>query len=145
MRINGIGTTWLGATPRSDDNRVFATQWFTFAFIPLIPLRRSRLQLLPHRGSGFAVRELERTALVPRELVMTWLTTLAILVVALAPMVPVIEEVRVKLGIPESWQMPWIFAGIAGWCVLVWRLANWHERRFHPATPSVPRATARRL
>jgi hypothetical protein len=66
MRINGIGTMWLGATAR-EGNRCFATLWFTFVFAPLIPIRRAKLELLPHQGAGFTYRELEKTALDGRE------------------------------------------------------------------------------
>src|SRR5262245_56713815 len=101
-RINGVGTTWLGPTGRDEQDRCYATLWFTFLYAPLVPIHRCRLQLLPHEsGTGFTYAELERTPLSGREVASTLLFSWLLVPLLLAgPLVPIIEEVRVKLGIP---------------------------------------------
>jgi hypothetical protein len=132
MRINGIGTMWLGASGR-DGNECYATLWFTFIFGPLIPIRRARLGLLPHQGAGFSYRELERTSLNGREILSTLLFSWLLVPVCLfAPTVIAIAEVRRAAGIPDSWETPLIVAAIVWMVVAVWKLADWHENRFHP-------------
>ena len=132
MRINGIGTMWLGASGR-EGNECYATLWFTVLFAPMIPIRRARLQLLPHHGAGFSYRELEKTPLAGREILSTLMFSwLLIPVLALGPLILAISEVQRALGIPESFQMPMIIGAIVWLVVLVWKLADWHENRFHP-------------
>jgi hypothetical protein len=144
MRIGGIGTMWLGASRRDSEDRRFATLWFTFLFAPIVPLRRSLLRLLPHRGSGFSCQELARGPLVAGEVVKTLLFSwIFVPVVAVGPSVPAVEELRLKLGIPQSWQIPWIAIGIVWLAVFVWKLADWHERRFRPDRRLIPEARSR--
>lgn len=42
---NGIGTKFLGFTPRLHDGSHYATKWFVYVHMPIIPLRRYRLTI----------------------------------------------------------------------------------------------------
>lgn len=133
MRFNGIGTMYLGARPTGVPDERHATLWFTFFFAPLIPLRRVRVRLLPHKGDGFSVRELERTALVPSELLRTWAFSLvfvpvvAALLFALVPLVQAFSSERDGLATK-------IALGVAFVCfgAFLWKLMDWHQARFLP-------------
>lgn len=36
IRLNGIGTTFLGVSPKDSNGQATATVWFTFVYIPLV-------------------------------------------------------------------------------------------------------------
>ncbi len=130
MRINGIGTMFLGAQPTEQPSQKHATLWFTLFFAPIVPLRRARLELLPHRGTGFSARELERTPLVMSEVLRTyafgWVVFPALL---FGPFLLI--PLREAVGLSESFQIPSILVPIAWLCVAAWRGMDWHEGRFH--------------
>jgi hypothetical protein len=44
--VNGIGTTYFGASDRQPDNSFITTEWFILLNIPLIPLRSLRTRYL---------------------------------------------------------------------------------------------------
>lgn len=130
MRINGIGTTYLGFGDRDDRDRAYATLWFTFLFAPLVPLARHHLQLLPHQGAGFSVQVIEQTPLVAKEVVRTLLFGWLLIPLALfTPCVVTIREVRQSIGIPDSFEDPMMGVSIVWVLVGVWKLADWHEAR----------------
>ncbi|MFI5301068.1 MAG: hypothetical protein ACHREM_23540 [Polyangiales bacterium] len=130
MRINGIGTTYLGFTTRDEQDRVHATLWFTFIFAPVIPLAPRHLQLLPHSGWGFSVQVLNKTPLVAREVLTTLLFGWILVPVAVfTPGVITIREVRQSIGIPDSFEDGMMVLSILWMIVWVWKLADWHEAR----------------
>ena len=77
-RINGIGTALLGLrrTDWKDPNFGYATKWFTFAFLPIVPLARKKIRIVPspRGGSGFHFQELGETSVEPHEVILTYLT-----------------------------------------------------------------------
>src|SRR5690348_996806 len=122
-RIAGTGTMWLGAGPRHADDTCDATLWLTFLFAPLLPLRRSRLELHPHRGNGISVRERGRTPLIAREIVSTYLFGWIIAPLLLAgPLVLAIPELGI---VPGAWSKPWILGAAAWLVVAVLGLMEW--------------------
>ena len=134
-RINGIGPVHLGAEARRPDGTRWATLWFTALFLPVIPIRRERLELLDHRGTGYAFRVVERGphawARIARTFAFGWL--LVPLLVG-APLTLLVSEVwRDRLGFDASTQNIAIGAWIVWLIAWVWGLAQWHERRFAPA------------
>ncbi len=134
MRINGIGTTYLGVTGRAGQH-CHATLWLTFLYLPVVPFARHQLELLPHKGSGYSIRVLGRGALSVPEVAKTYLFGWVIFpIVLLAPLVVAIREVRTALRIPDSLETGIIAGGILWLIVAVWKLADWHEARFHPAS-----------
>ena len=76
---------------------------------------------------------LGRTALSGREVLTTYLFGCVLIPLLLAgPLVLPITEVMQVLGLPASWQ-PAMIAAAIGWMVVAcWKLADWHENRFHP-------------
>lgn len=126
---------YLGATPGPAPDERFATEWFTFFFAPVIPLRRYRLRLLPHRGDGFSVARLERTPVVGAEIVRTyvfgWL--LIPLCVASPAIAGGLVQSIFKLG--ESFGIAVAICSIAWLGVSIWKLMDWHQGRFHLPKP----------
>ncbi|MCB8945715.1 MAG: hypothetical protein H6658_18355 [Ardenticatenaceae bacterium] len=135
MRINGVGTTFLGISPMDETGVATATWWFTFLYLPLLPLGRRRVRFLPHKGTGFSYQELERLPLNGREIALTYLTGwLLFPLLMLGPMALSIKEVWLAMGLPLSLQVPYLIAAIIWVVVLVWKLSDWHEARTHPPT-----------
>jgi hypothetical protein len=139
-RINGFGTVHLGVEARQPDDTRWATLWITLFFLPVVPLRRERLELFEHRGTGYACRVLERGPHawggIARSLVFSWLLVPAFV---LAPASLLVSEVwRDQLGWSATGQNiaigVWI-AWLIGW---VWGLAEWHERRLRPSRRPSP-------
>lgn len=136
MRIGGIGVTLLGAAPQDEHERTTATLWFTFIFFPVFPLQRMRIQLLPHRGSGFSCKELKRLPLDGREVLRTYVYAWLVMpVVSFGPLLGLGFGMK-PFRFSSTWETGGIVVGIAWLAVFVWKLADWHEARFHPrSTP----------
>jgi hypothetical protein len=47
--INGCGTRYYGKQDKRQDGSYITTEWITFFFIPLIPLRSLRVKLIRKR------------------------------------------------------------------------------------------------
>lgn len=139
-RLNGIGTVHLGVEEPLGDGSVWATLWVTVLFLPILPLRRERLQLFAHHGTGYACRVLERGSLrLPRVLRSYLFCWLGVPLAVGFPLPLLVSEVwREQLGLSSSAQTIAIVAWI-GWLIAwVWGLAEWHERRLRPrSSPSV--------
>ncbi|MCP4538462.1 MAG: hypothetical protein GY832_15105 [Chloroflexi bacterium] len=111
-----------------------ATLWFTFAYLPIVPLAYYRVQFLPHKGSGFSYQVLSRESLNGFEILKTymfgWLICPALI---FGPLVPAISEIWSVFKLPESWQILYIVFGIVWMIVAAWRLLDRHEARCDPA------------
>lgn len=131
--MNGIGTTLLGVSAQNEQNRATATYWFTFCYLPVLPLQRLYVQFLPHEGSGFAYQTIEKTPLNLKEIALTylfgWLVVPASL---LAPLFLGITEIWQQLGLPENGQLPYILLCCLWLGIGVWKLADWHEAQCRP-------------
>jgi hypothetical protein len=133
MRINGVGTTFLGISPMDTEGVATATWWFTLFYLPIVPLGRRRVRFLPHKGTGFSYQELERLPLNGREIALTYLTGwLFFPLLIFGPLVPAFSEVWQAIGLPPNWQIPYIIVAIIWVVVLVWKLSDWHEARTQP-------------
>lgn len=140
LRIGGTGLTYLGPTAQDAANRCEATVWLTVCFLPLVPLRRERLQLLPYAGDdGFRFTVVERTKLAPREIAKTVLFSWVL--------VPAAVLAPAWFGTPEG--LAWLGAGkvvgiaiqvvyTAYLCVLLIGLSVWSNARLHPRTRKAP-------
>lgn len=133
MRINGIGVTLLGVGPMDPDGVAPATMWFTFLYLPLVPLTRYRVRFLPHKGSGFSYQVLSHEPLNWREVLKTyfvgWVLTPLIL---FGPLAIGVEEVWSGIGLPASLHLVYIAMCIAWLIVAVWRLADRQEAMCRP-------------
>lgn len=126
--INGVGLRYLGLVPTEKTSEVLATVWFTFLYLPILPLRRERLMLVGQREFRFHV--IERVTLdwndVARTYVFGWIL-LPLLV--LWPLPIAVVEVQGFLGIPKHVQPFVIFFAIIWLVVSVWKLKGWDEKR----------------
>jgi len=107
--------------------------WFTVLFAPVVPIRRVRLALMPHRGNGFSVRELERTRLVASELLRTWVFSLIVVPLLAAVPFVALAVLRLVTGKSDGIALNVAF-GVAMLCfgAFIWKLMDWHQERFHP-------------
>jgi hypothetical protein len=114
MRINGIGTTFLGVSELDSDGVAIATLWFTFLFLPAIPLKRYRVQFLPHQGSGYAYQvirpEGHKLADILKTYLSGWVLAPALI---FGPMILAIRENWDIFNLPEPWYTPYILFSIA--------------------------------
>lgn len=139
MRISGIGFTFLGVGMMDANAVAMATQWLTFFYLPIIPVKRCRVQFLPHKGSGFSYQILSREPLnwmeIARTYFMGW--TVAPLVL-LGPLVIAIEEVWFGLGLPAA--PHGVYAAVSiGWLVFAtWKLLDRQEAKCRPPASSPP-------
>ena len=135
LRINGIGFIHLGAQHQSD-RIVLATLWFSFLFLPVIPVRREQLEVLPSTGSGYAFRVLAKLPLDAAAIIKTLTLYWVVLPLAVGLPVPLLvsEVWRDRLGWSASSQI----VAIGLWALLLglWTLgvAEVHERSLRPRT-----------
>lgn len=130
FRLNGVGTTLLGVSEAAPDGTKTATVWFTFLFLPIIPLRRLRVAFVPQEGSGFAFVEVERTQLSVPEILQTLLFCYIVIpVVAVVPALPAFKEIGRALGIPDSWRTTMIVIAIIWVAIVAIVVSSRHERR----------------
>jgi hypothetical protein len=91
--FNGIGNKFYGwHHVTSRDRTAYATEWFVFLFVPIVPLARYKLRILTDRanegffGGGADHYELlQRTELDWSEVVMTWWAFVRGLAIVLVP------------------------------------------------------------
>jgi hypothetical protein len=133
MRINGIGITLLGIAGDDGPDESTATLWFTFAFLPVIPIRRMRVKFLSHKGSGFSYQFIANEKLVLSEILRTYLYCwILVPALGLAPFLLGNDKIWTALSIPKSLQIPYL-ALCAIWAVVyIWKVADRHEARCRP-------------
>lgn len=80
--LNGIGTTYYGATDRQDNGTFVTTLWIIFVGIPLIPLRSYRVNFM---GGDDSLTQsthnyeiVERVPLCLRQVIAAWLKVIVI-------------------------------------------------------------------
>lgn len=113
MRFNGIGTTLLGVGPQDNDGVADATVWFTFLWLPIIPLQRYKVKFLGSKRERVTFNLLEKESLVASEVLKTYVLGLvAVPLITLGPIVIAIREVWDMLGFPESIHIPFGIAAI---------------------------------
>ena len=135
--LNGIGTTLLGISPQNEQSEATATRWFTFFYLPIVPLKRYTVRFLPHKGSGFSYYILANEPLNWREVVLTYLYGWLLMPLLIFWPIPlVVREVWLAMGLPESLNLPFIFVAIVWVIIVIWKLADWHENRGRPFNPN---------
>ena len=142
MRINGIGSAYLGFGPRDADDRRTATLWFTFFYLPVKPLRRHVLRLHPRRSSGQAVEPLDETPLDRSEIRRTRLYGFLLFPLLILWPVPfaVAAVGPLEEGNAPWWAAPAILLAVVWLIASTWKLADWHDARSEPT--KLPRARA---
>jgi hypothetical protein len=71
--LNGTGLRFCGVSRDSQPRICFATVWVCALFLPLFPIRRMRLSILSQRGFRLKINILQKTPLVPHEILLTYL------------------------------------------------------------------------
>jgi len=128
--INGTGTRYNGYKMTSKPGQATATLWFTFLFIPLIPLSRHIIQPLARQGTSFTFHILAKEKLVLSEVLQTYFYGWILMpLLILWPLPFAVREVQVALHVPEKLQwIPMAFSII--WLIVsVWKLKDWDELR----------------
>lgn len=119
MRLNGIGITLLGVSDMDQDGVATATLWFTFLFLPLIPLHRYRVQFLPSQGAGYSFQILSQENHSLSEILKTYLLGWIVApVLIFGPLFFAIRQNWEPLHLPEAWYTPYVIFSII-WFIVV--------------------------
>lgn len=133
MRINGIGTTFLGISVPDKNGISTATNWFTFLWLPIFPFSRVKVRFLPHTGSGFSYQLISHEKLVFKEIIKTYLFCWMLFPLAIfGPAVLTIKQVWEQIGLPETIHIPFGIMAFIWVFVSLWKLSDWHEARCYP-------------
>lgn len=133
MRLNGIGTTLLGVSDMDENGVAIATMWFTFLFLPIIPLARYQVQFLPHAGSGASFDILRQDKLVFKEVLKTYLSGWILApALILGPIILAVRQNWEKLELPEGWYTPYVIFAIAWFIVMFLVVFTRLENRCRP-------------
>jgi hypothetical protein len=99
--LNGIGTRFNGMSKLNQDGNVYATLWFTFFYIPLIPLWKAEIKreiILPLKEFNYQI--IQKLPLDRNEILKTyfygWVLIPAIL---FGPAILLIPEIYQQLGV----------------------------------------------
>lgn len=133
MRINGIGTTFLGVSKQDENGIATATNWFTFIYLPIFPSIRVRVRFLPHQGSGFSFELLSYEKLVFKEILKTYLFGWILFpLMIFAPAVLTIKQVWIQIGLPEMIHIPFGIAAFIWVFVSIWKLLDRQDEKCRP-------------
>ena len=133
MRISGIGVTLLGVSNKQPDGTATATWWFTFLYLPVLPVRRVRVRFLPHKGSGISFEEISDEDRIASEILKTYLYGwILIPLLIFWPLILSIVMNNLAAKLPQPWQIPavvFMIVWILGWILI---LLSWHEKKYKP-------------
>lgn len=133
MRINGIGTTFLGISEPDENGIATATNWFTFIFLPIFPATRVRVRFLEHIGDGYSYEIISYEKLVLKEIFKTYLYGWILYPLIIAfPAIVAVKEVWQLLGLPKSIQIPYIILALIWAIVWGWKLMDWQDEKCRP-------------
>ena len=133
MRINGIGTTFLGVSAPDKNGISTATNWFTFIFLPIFPTSRLRVRFLPHQGSGFSFELVSYEKMVFKEILKTYLFGWILYpMLIFAPAVLAVKEIFIQLGLPQSFHIPYIIFTVIWVITCIWKLSDWQNAKCCP-------------
>ena len=133
MRINGIGTTFLGISKQDENGVATATNWFTIFFLPIFPFTRVQVRFFPSQGSGFTFELLSYQKLVFKEILKTYLLGWIIFpLLIFAPAVLTQNQVWEQIGLPEIIHIPFGIAAFIWVFVSIWKLLDWQEAKCRP-------------
>lgn len=136
MRLNGIGIAPLGVEPKLPDGTFWATTWFTFIYLPIVPLWRRRLRRVEDAedAEDWELEEIEdgkfNWTSIFKTLGFSWIF---VPLVVGGPLSILVKEVWDDLlgwpsqhhGLAFGLGMLWLAAWVLG-------LHSWHAKRFQP-------------
>ncbi|MEJ5309222.1 MAG: hypothetical protein WHX52_05590 [Anaerolineae bacterium] len=110
-----------------------ATLWFTFVFLPLIPLRRYRVQFLPAQGAGYSYQVISEEKHSISEILKTYLLGWIVApVLIFGPLFFAIRENWETFQLPETWYTPYVIFSII-WFIVVFSIISIRlENRYRP-------------
>lgn len=113
----------MGVQKPANPNVRFATLWFTFLYIPIIPLWRGAYRL--------DKTLIEKNQLQLREVLTTYLFSyLLVPFLLFTPMGLAVVEVQEAIGISKDLQVPLMILSVLWVIGGGWKLADWDEARW---------------
>lgn len=133
MRINGIGTTFLGISEQDKNGIATASNWFTFIFLPIFPTSRVRISFHEHIGDGYSYEIISYEKLVLNEILKTYLYGWILFpVMIFGGAILTVKEVWQTVGLPEIIHIPFGIVAFIWVFVSIWKLQDWHEAKCRP-------------
>lgn len=136
--LNGIGTRFYGVSTPNKKGESTATQWVTFAYLPIIPLKRYVIKRLLTKPTIFSYNLIQRTSLQAKEILITYfLGWIATPIFLLWPLPFAIKEVAIKLGYTND-KAEGVLYNIAICFFILWiifavlKWKSWDDRRGLP-------------
>lgn len=138
LSINGIGTRFYGITKPDEEGNCKAICWFSFVYIPLIPLWRATISREQTRPHVFKFNVIQKEKLVFKEVISTYFFGWIVMPLLIgAPMILCIREVSERLGIAvenpkgglsDTWTVMFVIA-LVYFVIAILKLKSWDEKR----------------
>jgi len=133
MTFNGIGFRYLNASSVDEDGCYMADKWFTFLYLPILPLKRMKMKRAITKSNTSQIDFISESKIDSlakiKTLALGWFIYPAII---FWPLPMVVIEVYTALGLPENMHS-WAFAfAIIYMLVAVWILADQYEEQGLP-------------
>jgi hypothetical protein len=137
--LNGIGTRFNGFSKPDEEGKVTATMWFTFFYLPVLPLSKQEFIREITPSNEFRYRVISKQPLQAKEILMTYLFGWIIIpVLWFGPCILCIREIADKIGIPPAAEKGFgvyellMTVSIIYVVIFVWKLKDWDEARGLP-------------
>jgi hypothetical protein len=136
--INGTGLRFYGVNQPDQEGKSFATVWFTFFFLPIVPVRRVVLTRKITRPRDFIFTVHAKQKLVWSEVAHTWLWGLILTpLLMFAPLI--LGAIGIATGIladtPEhsnGFTIAVLLVGIIYLIVFIWKWKDWIDKQGLP-------------
>lgn len=131
--LNGIGTRFMGYSAPENDGSVFVTMWFTFVYLPIIPLGRNKILRNPNTKSNqFQYTILKREKLLAKEVLSTYLWSLVVLPLWILGPGFLLNAFGLLDSKDESVMIPSILFYVIWFGFWLWKIKDWDEERGFP-------------
>jgi hypothetical protein len=131
--LAGTGVRLLGVRPAAYGKERWVTFWVTVAYFPLLPLGRFRVRFEEPRGMEARWTPLERTPLVPAELLRTLFYGYVVFPLGVGWPWAIVFAPLPRGDVVLVVQAGFIFVGLAWLIGSLWKLRTWDQDRKRPA------------
>ena len=141
--INGIGTRFNGISKPNEQGVITATCWFTFIYLPIIPLWRAELIREITNPNEFRYWVINKQPIQIKEVLQTYMFGWIITpLLWFGPLILCIKEIAMYMGLLSSepvnvfshfeWYEGMIVFSILYMLVFTWKWKDWDEKRGLP-------------
>ncbi|MFT4602761.1 MAG: hypothetical protein ACI857_002948 [Arenicella sp.] len=133
MTFNGIGFRYLNASELDVQGCYTSDKWFTFLYLPIIPLKRMKMKRAITKSNNSQLEYIEESKIdglsIFKSFVWGWIIYPVII---LWPMPFMVIELYQSLGFPENLHSLFFASVIIYMLIMVWILADRYEEQGLP-------------